>query len=189
MNSIYTSMNKLKNLFPILILLIFTSTSCNKLEELLDVTFSTEYSVELNAIIPPSNHLKEAQGNFSASATINPNSNSDFSTYANKIKEIEITSITAKVISISKQVTIEMANISVSSGDLNTSWNFSNEVITAGKILSLGNDSNQWGKVQDILENLNTFTVFLDGTTDVDDVEFTIEVTINSKITANPLEN
>ena len=182
-------MKKLKNQIPIIILVILTLSGCNKLEELFDVTFNAEYSVDLNAIVPPSNDLKQSQGNFSASDTINPNSNTDFQAYAEKIKDIEITSISAKVISISKQVTIEMANVSISSGTLNTSWNFSNEVITAGKVLTFDNESGQWNKVQDIIESLETFTVFIDGTTDVDDVEFTLEVTIKTKITANPLDN
>ncbi len=182
-------MKKLQKLILLIVLVIFVSTGCNKLEELLDVTFSTEYSVNLNAIVPPSNYLKQDEGNFSASGTINPNSNTDFLTYADKIKDIEITSISAKVISISKQVTIEMANISISSSNLNTSWNFSDEVITVGKVLTFGNESGQWNKVQDILESLNTFTVFIDGKTDVNDVEFTLEINIKSIITANPLEN
>jgi hypothetical protein len=166
-----------------------SSSSCNKLAGLLDVSFNAAYSVQLDAVVPPNDGLKQTEGMFSASATIDPNSNAEFLKYANKIKDIQINSISAKVLSISKPVTIETASISIFSGTKNTSWNFTNELINAGKILTLGNDSNQWMDVQNILNDKNVFTVFVDGKTDVDDVEFTIEVTINAKITANPLGN
>lgn len=168
---------------------MITSSGCKKLASLLDVTFNTEYSVELDAIVLPKNGLKQTEGVFSTSATIDPNSNAEFLKYAHKIKDIEITSISAKVLSISKPVIIETASISIFSETKNTSWNFTNELISLGKVLTLGNESNQWIKVQDILGDKNIFTIFVDGHTNVDDVEFTIEVTINATITANPLGN
>ncbi len=152
------------------------------------MTFNAEYAVNLEAIIPPSVSLKESEGIFSASATINPNSNAEFSRYADKIKDIEITSISAKVISLSKAVTIKTASIAVFSETRSTAWSFSNETISVGKVLSLDNNSNQWIIVQDILNDKNIFTIFIDGETDVNDVTFTVEVTVKTKITANPLE-
>jgi len=182
-------MKNIKYLTPLIIIIVMSSSSCKKLADLMDVSFNTAYSVQLAAVVPPDHVLKQTEGIFSASATIDPNSNAEFLKYAHKIKDIEITSISAKILSISKPVTIETASISIFSDTKNTSWNFTNELINAGKILTLGNDSNQWIIVQNILNDKNIFTVIVNGKTDVDDVEFTIEVTINATITANPLGN
>ncbi len=176
-----------KSFLALVAIIVLTSSCCNKLEDLLDVTFNVEYSVDLDAIVPPLANLKTTNGNFSASASIDPNTNEKFAEYADKIKGVEITSISAKVLEISKQVTIEHASIAVFSGTKNTSWAFSNEILTVGKILTMGNESGQWTIVQDILEDKNIFTVDVVGETDVDDVEFTIEITIRSKVIANPL--
>jgi len=182
-------MKNIKYLIPLIVIIVMSSSSCKKLTGLLDVSFNTAYSVQLLAIVPSNNSLKQTEGVFSASATIDPNSNAEFLKYAHKIKDIEITSISAKVLSISKPVTIETASISVFSGTKNTSWNFTNESINLGKVLTLGDESNQWIIVQDILGDKNIFTVFVEGKTNVDDAKFTIEVTINAIITANPIGN
>lgn len=182
-------MKNAKSLISFIAIIVITTSSCKKLANILDVTFNTSYTVELKAMVPPYSGLKQADGMFSVSATIDPNSNVSFLKYAHKIKEIQISSISAKVIGISKPVTIETANISIFSTEKNASWNFTNELISVGKVLTFGNETNQWISVQDILNEKNIFSVLIEGKTDVDDVEFTIEVTINAKITANPLES
>jgi uncharacterized protein involved in propanediol utilization len=93
------------------------------------------------------------------------------------------------VLSINKPVTIKMASIAIFSETGSTAWNFSNEAITVGKILTLGNESSQWIIAQNIFTDKNIFTILLDGETNVDDVNFTLEVTIKTKVTANPLED
>jgi len=182
-------MKNVKYIIPLITIIVMSLSSCKKLVGLLDVSFNTAYSVQLDAIVPPNNGLKQTEGMFNASATIDPNSNAEFLKYSDKIKGIQITSISAKVISISKPVNIETANISIISETKRTSWTFTNELMSVGKILTLGNESNQWISVQDILSEKILFTILVNGQTDVDDVEFTIEVTINAIITANPLEN
>jgi len=163
------------------------SDGCSKMENLLDVTFNVEYSANLEAVVPPLENFKNSLGHFSASATIDPISNNDFQQYADKIKECQITSISARVVEISKQLTLEHASIAVFSSTRQTSWSFTDEVITVGKTLTLDNENNQWDVIQNILEDQNSFTIDLVGQTDVDDVQFTIEITIKSRITANPL--
>jgi hypothetical protein len=182
-------MKNIKSLVSLVLIIILASTGCKKLENLLDVTFNAEYTVNLEAVIPPASDLKQSAGVFSACKIIDPNSNSEFSAYADKIKKIEITSISAKVLSINKPVTIKMASIAIFSETGSTAWNFSNEAITVGKILTLGNESSQWIIAQNIFTDKNIFTILLDGETNVDDVNFTLEVTIKTKVTANPLED
>ena len=182
-------MKKAKQFLILVAVIILVSSGCNKLENLLDVTFNAEYTVNLGAVTYPSQGLKQSTGLFSASATIDPTSNSDFLKYAEKIKEIEITSVSAKVLSINKPFTIETASIAVFSESRNTAWNFTNEIINIGKFFTLGNNSDQWAIIHNIIEDQNTFTVLVDGETNVDNVEFTLEITIKTKITANPLEN
>lgn len=182
-------MIKTKSFVSLVVVIILVLSGCQKIENLLDVTFNAEYSVDLEAVIPPISNTKQADAIFSASATIDPNSNSKFSQYAEKIKDIEITSISAEILSISKPVTLKVASIAVFSESRNAAWNFTNEILTAGKILSLSNSSNQWTIIQNIIKDKETFTIYIDGETDVDDVSFTVEVTVKTKVTANPLNN
>lgn len=162
---------------------------CQKIKNLLDVTFNVEYSVNLDATIEPAINLSQNAGLFSVNTTIDPYNDAEFSRYAQKIKEIQITSISAKILTINKPLTLYNASVVVFNGTRYTFWDFDNETLSVGKILDLGNNSNQWSTVQNILLDKNIFTILIDGETDVDDAEFTIEVTIISKIIANPLEN
>ncbi len=182
-------MKSIKTLISLVTIIILASSGCNKLENLLDVTFNAEYKANLEVIIPTALILKQSTGMFSASKTIDPASNSEFLAYADKIKKIEITSISAKVISINKPVTLKVASIAIFSETRSTAWNFSNEAINVGKVLTLGNETNQWIITQNIFNDKNIFTIFIDGETNVEDISFTLEVTIKTKVTANPLED
>lgn len=171
-----------------LIITIMIFSGCKKIKELFDISFDVEYSVQLDVIVPPKLNQKAALGSFSANATIDPLSDSEFSRYLDKIKSIEITEISAKVISISRNVTLESASIFIYSNQFETEWSFINEIITVGKVLSLDNDAGQWNTIQNLLEAKSSFNIEIMGETDVDDAQFTFELTVKSRITANPLD-
>ena len=67
------------------------------------------------------------------------------------------------------------------------SWTLSNLPLTQGGKLELGNENGQWETVTKIFEEQSSFVVKLEGETDEDGLIFTIQLIIETKITANPL--
>lgn len=163
-------------------------TACDKVKDLADVKFDADFSTNLD--IHSVADMKSTQGSFEASATINPLDNSDMATYANLIKEIKVNEITAEVLSISDApVMLETAVFEISSdGFPSAVWEFENVELNQGTILTMDNSSGQFDNMQAILDSTNVFTAEISGTTDKDDVTFTLKVTIKTTVTANPLD-
>ncbi|HQQ13007.1 MAG TPA: hypothetical protein PK855_07585, partial [Bacteroidales bacterium] len=80
-------MKTLLKLSLILLLIGFTNTGCEKIKDLADVTFDADFTSTMDATVEPTS-LKsgQAMGYFAEETTIDPNTNEDFKTYANKIK-------------------------------------------------------------------------------------------------------
>jgi len=177
----------MRNLTILLIGLIFTSiliTGCKEAKELLYVYFSADYEAEVDINIPPGTSVG---GTFSIYDTIDPQTNFDYSQYMDNITEIEIESITAKFISVSKNVTLETCTIDVTNDINMATWEFTDVPIENGTELDLDNENGQWDEMIDIMFGKVPFIVHVYGTVNEDDVTFTIMITINTDITATPL--
>lgn len=175
-----------------LLLLSLTSlmiyTGCEKTKSLLDVTFDADFDTILDVIVEPAGGEKVSSGVFYASAEIDPMSNDDFAEYAEKIKDIGVKSIIAEVTSISMPAVLLSADLTISSDNVDpASWAFANEDLHQGKTFTLGNENGQWDRVQTMLNNQNLITVVMEGSTDEENLEFTLEVTIGTEVVANPL--
>ena len=108
--------------------------------------------------------------------------------YAEQIKDLKITKVTAEITSITKPVTLVSGKLKVSaSGFTTTEWNFTNVALSLGTKLSIGNETGQITNVQSMLKSLKLVTVELSGETDQAPVKFTLKVTYETEITANPL--
>jgi hypothetical protein len=163
-------------------------SGCEKTKSLLDVKFDAKFETNVPVVVEPADLKKTLYGVFYASATIDPMSNSDFAEYADKIKDISIKSVTAEVISISKPAVLLSADLTISSEGVSpAAWSFSNENLEVGKTLTLDNGAGQWSRVQTMLNNKKLITVVIEGSTDEDNLTFTLKVTINTEVTANPL--
>ncbi|PLX05794.1 MAG: hypothetical protein C0598_13810, partial [Marinilabiliales bacterium] len=77
--------------------------------------------------------------------------------------------------------------VSVVSGTKTASWTFTNEQMIQGSTLILTNDNGQWDTVNSILNDLTEFTATVTGETSEDDVQFTYQLEIKVRVTANPL--
>lgn len=84
---------------------------------------------------------------------------------------------------------LETAEFEISSdGFASAVWEFENVELNQGTVLTLDNSSGQFDNMQAILDSTNIFTAEVSGTTDKDDVTFTLKVTIKTTVTANPLD-
>ncbi len=171
--------------FPLVLLVAITFLAC---EDLADVTFTTDYSAVIEADVPASvKSGDEITATFSVSDQIDPNSDEDFEKYSEKIKDIDITDIKGIFLETSKTVMLDHAVVRVVYGGYEASWTFQNLEVTMGKELDLGDYTDNWTTVENILNEKEEFSVWLEGETNEDDFQMKLEVTIESEVTANPL--
>lgn len=180
---------KMKMLFATILLsgLLF-STGCEKIKSLLDVKFDANYSVDLNMTVDPASTTdKTVLSSFSGSATIDPTTNSDVSKYLNLIKSWDVTSITGTFKNVTKEAVLENGTLTFSSDAGTATWNFTNVQIKDGGHFTVDDSNGQMAELSKILSAKKEFTATVSGTTDKDGFTFTMELQINSTITANPL--
>jgi len=169
--------------------LIFASmivASCNTVKDALDVTFDTSFKTPFNINVPAGTKAG-VDGTFSESATIDPLADPDVAQYADNIKSFNVIEITGTITAINKDVTLNNMVVSVVSGTKTASWTFTNEQMIQGSTLILTNDNGQWDTVNSILNDLTEFTATVTGETSEDDVQFTYQLEIKVRVTANPL--
>ncbi len=190
--SIYKPLNyktmKVKMFFAAILLsgLVFSS-GCSKIKSLLDKKFDANYTVDINVAVPALSSIKAVQGTFSESATINLTDNSDVSQYLSLIKSWNITKLTGTFKNVSKDAVLQTGTITFSSDADTATWTFTNRPIVNGGTFTMDNSAGQWTAFNKILSEKKPITVSFSGTTDKDDFTFTLSVSINSTIVANPL--
>ena len=175
-------MKKLNRLLIAFVITLLVFAGCEKAKEALDVTFDATFHADLNVEVPVAD-----RGSFYASETIDPLADPNIEKYLDKIKSWEIQEVTGEIIEISKNITLVTADLIVYSASKSATWHFENEALFLGKTLTLDNANGQWDTIALILDEKTVFTIDISGSTDQDNVTFTIRVTIKTKVTANPL--
>jgi hypothetical protein len=179
----------MKTVMSVFLTLLITLIFAPGCEDALDVNFNADFVADLNAdVINPGRKSAATVFTFTASDVIDPKSDEDVKKYAEQIKDLKITKVTAEITSITKPVTLVSGKLKVSaSGFTTTEWNFTNVALSLGTKLSIGNETGQITNVQSMLKSLKLVTVELSGETDQAPVKFTLKVTYETEITANPL--
>lgn len=178
----------MKKLFIILTVMMVASiflTNCDKVKDLNTVDFDAAFSDDLDCATAgvKSSLLVPT---FGASVVIEPTSDPNINIYLNNIKKYEIESVKATITSMSQEnVTVTTAYLLVKNFQYQAQWDFQNELLTTGKIITLGNENGQWDTVSDILMDGQEFTILITGEADLSGVTFTIKVDIETKVTAN----
>ena len=176
-----------------LVIIAVLFMACEELKSADDITFNAKFSADLNANAPTAEQYKLSIEDTtfvisSEDEVIDPRSNSDFKRYADKIRNVGVESVDGKILSINPDtVTLVTANIGVVTDDASTGWSFDNETIYKNKELTFDNSGGQWDIINDMLENMEEFTVSLDGEVDNENVVFELRITINTKVTADAL--
>jgi hypothetical protein len=161
-------------------------SGCKKVDEALDVTFDATFKTNLNIDIPAGTEIRD-NGVFDETESIDPTTDENVKKYLDKIKGIEVNGITVTVTSITKNITLTDLRFSVKGDAGEAVWEIPSLAVTEGTVATLGNESGQWDMVNTILGEKKIFTVSASGVSSEDDVQFTFEYVINTKITANPL--
>lgn len=167
-----------------MVLLAMVFTGCDKVSDLKTVTFDADFSASLNCTTAS---LKSAAENhaFSGTAVIDPAADTNVSKYLNNIKKYEVEAVHATITSMSQEnVTVYTATLDVSNAGRETGWTMTNELLTTGKTITLGNENGQWDTVSEILKDGQVFTVSINGEADTGSVTFTLRVRIETKVEA-----
>ena len=162
---------------------------CSKLKSTLGITLHPSFTADINVVIPPATSIKSTQNSytFNESVTIDPTSDSLVTKYKSYITSWKVDSVTAIFTDVSKPVTLTNVSLQVSSGSENFGWQSSSVSIQEGTNLVLDNAQGQLNKLGTLLNGTQAFTVTLSGTSDQNDVHFTLSVKINTTMVANPL--
>jgi hypothetical protein len=175
-------MKKLVLLFSVLMLMAGFS-SCNKIEEATTVEFTASYDADLQIDL----NSRSADGSFSAFATIDPASDSEFNKYIKNIKDISVESITGRVVYTDPEFILESADLRIYNDSHSAEWTYSEVPIYTGTSLIMGNEEGQWDNVSKIANSKSVYNLSLIGSVNVDELSCTIRVTITYKVKASAL--
>ena len=179
---------KIKTLLFAILAGVLMISACKKVGDLTEVKFDAEFKADLNCEVPPDSFKSGINGAFSASETIDPLADPNVEKYLDKIKSWNVESVTAEILSVSKEgVNLLNADLKVFSEAHTALWNMSNIPLVVGQQATLDNGNGQWDAINSILGEKKVFNVTVNGATDKDDVTFVIRVIIKTKVTANPL--
>ncbi len=177
--------------FFMLILTGLTFQSCEKIKSLADVKFNAELAGDLNITISQGAQKSAVLSdtyNFSKSVEVNLRSDPEIDKYFDKLKSFDVQSVTCTANSVyGGPVNITNATLVIQSETTSATWYVKNFTLENGASLTLDNNNNQWDNVNTILNNKENFTISVEGTTDKDNVSFTLHVVIKTRVTANPL--
>jgi hypothetical protein len=180
-------MKKSISFLSVIIVLSVFLTGCDKVNDLNKVNFDATFAEDLDCITAGAKSTLMVP-TFSASAVINPTSDPNVNIYLNNIEKYEIQSVKATITSMSQEnVTVTSADLSVYNFQSNAMWSFQDELLTTGKIITLGNENGQWDTVSSILKDGQEFTILITGEADFSGVTFTIKVEIETKVEAKVL--
>jgi hypothetical protein len=168
-----------------IIILAFVLLAAPGCKKLLDVDFLADFVSSFD--IGPTSALKNYS--FSGTYILDPETNSDYSKYADKIKDVKVIAITGKVTSISTPVTLTNSKVEVSKPGFTTVVMAADNVdIFQGFEYTYSNEDSQYDNLEAILKDPNPITVVYSGVASEEGVTFTYEIKFETKVTANPLE-
>jgi hypothetical protein len=157
--------------------------SCDKVNDLNTVKFDADFSGDLDCAT--AGGINRMVPTFGGSAVINPTDDPNVNIYLSNIQGYEIESVKATVTSMSQEnVTVTTAYLLIKNFQHEAEWDFQNELLTTGKIITLGNENGQWDTVSQILKDGQELTILITGEADFSGVTFTIKVDIETKVTA-----
>jgi hypothetical protein len=182
--SLQKNIMKIKIALLSLLISVIGFSGCEKAKDITDVKFDANYSADLNINVTPGRSIN---GTFSESVTIDPASNEQVEQYLDLIKSWEVQGVSGEFIETSNDFMLLNLTFTIASEDKSAEWNFSDIAVTTGTSLTLDNSEGQWDTVNQILAEKQSFTVAVNGETEQDDVQFTLRITIETEVTANPL--
>jgi len=160
--------------------------SCSLLDVERDVDLSATLNINVEEPV-----MKSTEGvGFAVAELVIPRENDVVDEYAHLVENYDVSEIVAVVRSVSETgvVFLEGSTFAIYQGTtLNAVWTMDTDYpAEVGNIFNMTDLGDAYGVVADILLTSDPFYVAAVGETNVGDVSITMEVTIRSRLTANP---
>lgn len=110
-------------------------------------------------------------------------SDSVFADYFDIIQGIIVNDLTATVADLDQSVVLTDVTLIISGNDQFASWDFDNLTVSNGVELELSNDNDEFDTLTSILSALADFEVQFTGFSDTSDIQYTLEVVLNTTLT------
>lgn len=162
---------------------------CSKIAPLLDVTVHPTIPVDIQVVIPPATSIASTSATytFNDSVTIDPTTDTLVTKYESNIKSWTVDSLTAIFTDVSAPINLTNVSLQIKTDTETFGWQESSISITSGTEFVLNNADGQLDKLGQVLNGTSPFKVYFSGTSNLDDVHFTLSVKINTTLVANPL--
>jgi len=176
--------------FALALILILTAGSCQKIKDALTIKVDTEFTVDLPVVIGGEPLKSIGLYPYSATETLDLESNETVQNYKDRIKGYEVTGVSGTISGLASDfsLTLATAKLTISSPDFTTQeWSFTNLVITNGTAITFDNEGDKWGTVNSMLYEGNEITITFSGTSNVPSVNFLLQLLIEVAVEAGIL--
>ncbi len=173
-----------KTAFPsvFLTVVILVTTSCN-LGDALSVKVDADFDIDLPVEVT-GQEMKTGPFSFSSTKTIDLSKEPALVDYLDNVKSITLKELSTTISGLSKDVTLLQATLTITGGTHTASWSVSNKALKNGETLTGGNDNGQYDAISSMLTALGSVTVTFTGTSDVNNVVFTLKNALKTQIAA-----
>jgi len=182
----------MKNLIQIglLLALVASFSSCEKIKGIFDVEFDTTLSGDLDIDIQEP-ALKSAESySFQAQDTIDPMDDEDIAEYIDNIREMNVDDVVATVLKVDKEDVVFKSGTSFTISDNQdiVTWTLAGDwPIMKGTELTLQDLGDTYKAVAEILNRKSPFIIGTQGTCNQTNVNILIKLGIVTEVVANPL--
>ena len=167
----------------VLLGVIIMLNGCIDYKSYLKTDINMNFSVNLPVDISTPG-MKTGLFPFDVTKTFSPVGEPSLAEYLENIKAITLTGISATVTELEQSIVLTDALLSISDGADSVSWNFEEISITEGSILDLTNNNDEFATLSTMLSALGDVDVRFTGFSDTNDVQYTLKVDLETKITA-----
>jgi hypothetical protein len=180
----------MKTTAKILFLLLLVGSIATGCKKLLDVEFDADFKAPIDVNVPATS-LKDGMGTVTGTYTLDPATNEKYKEYADKIIGLEVTAITGKITSITKDAVLYEGAVVVSKAGftpvyLRTPTDF---ILTNNATYSYSNTESEFANLALILKDQGKIQIEYEGLVDQLDFDYTWEITFETTVTANVLGN
>jgi len=169
----------------LLMIVALATASCDLFNVDVDTTMSGVLDIQVEEAMAkaavPGYH-------FSAAKALDPQDDKDVEKYAANIVAVGVGNITAEVVSVSKDdvLVLQGAVITVSDESNTTSWVLPEDwLIEVGNKFMLDDQGNFYDEVSAILEDVEEFTISMDGYSTVSGVNIGLKFSIDATVTGS----
>jgi hypothetical protein len=180
-------MNNIKRLVFLMIVAVAIS-SCDLLNVDVDTTMTGVLSIDVEESMAKA----AVPGHpFDAIKTLNPKDDADVEKYASQIVGVGVENISAEVTSVTgtmeEVIVYSGAQIIIADGGLSTTWELPEDWLMAeGNVFMLDSQGDFYSEVEDILTDVEEFTIQMKGNSSVHGITMTVKFNIDAVVTGSP---